>query len=630
MRFPTHLGRQKKSASAGDLAESAFDAALKGGGRGGLVDTVLSESGVRLLRNINVVAAVAISIEIAINVLIHEVVSPAAWMEFALSCTIVWLLRTGNARLGAVLTLWGGAVAAACSGLFVGGMQAPGLVGFPVLAMLTGWLLGTRSAMLFVTVTSVFMATLMFAQTHGWLPALKIRQPETWMMAYIGCAAVGAVFGVAMANGVREQFAKANALRDSLREANDRLEEKVTLRTTELSESVQALRVAKDAAEAASRAKSAFVSNMSHEIRNPLNAITGMAMVLRQSGLDERQRRHLDRLELAAGHLMDLLNAVLDLSKIESGKLPLQQEPVDVGAVVSEVFDMLVDQARDKGIELSIDSGVPVPLVEGDSTRLRQALINYAANAVKFTDSGRIVLRTRWREMPQGKVRVRFEVEDTGPGIAAADLERLFKPFEQIDSSLSRRTGGSGLGLSITRLLAQAMGGDAGAASTPGRGSTFWFEVELPRSWSESRSAHREAKDALSSAYTRTAGPRILIADDIEVNRDIVAAMLAGLSPQYELAKNGYEAIELVHRQPFDLIFTDVQMPGMDGIEATRLIRKHPNGQHVPIVAMTGNAFSEEHERCLAAGANDVILKPIRPAQVMQVALRLLHPAVEP
>lgn len=249
------------------------------------------------------------------------------------------------------------------------------------------------------------------------------------------------------------------------------LEAVVELRTAELRE-------AKAAAEAASAAKSAFLASLSHEVRNPLNAIIGTARLMRQPGLDAQQSRRIDRLETAAGHLLSVLDEVLDLSRIEAGKLVLDEKPLQLERIISEVIAMVEDSARSKGLELCCElDQLPDELI-GDETRLRQALLNYAGNAVKFTTQGRIKLRARVLEQDGCSATLRLEVEDSGPGIEAGDLARLFTAFEQAGASDQRRTG-SGLGLAITRQLARLMGGDAGAQSQPGQGSRFWFTARL-------------------------------------------------------------------------------------------------------------------------------------------------------
>ncbi len=383
---------------------------------------------------------------------------------------------------------------------------------------------------------------------------------------------------------------------------------------------------AKLAAEAANLAKSAFLANMSHEIRTPLNAITGMAHLLKRDGVTPRQAQRLDTIDAAGRHLLEVINAVLDLSKIEAGKFSLEETELSVAAVVDNVASLVYDRAQAKGLRLSVESCDLPPRLMGDATRLQQALLNYAVNAVKFTNQGSVTIRTRVLGSTAAGLLVRFEVEDTGIGVDPCVRQKLFTAFEQADNSTRRQYGGTGLGLAITKKLAALMGGDAGLDSRPGAGSCFWFSACLQRPLPRADDAGTSPRQGPEQRALRAlAGKRILLAEDEPINREITTELLAYVGLVVELAADGQQAVELAQRKPFDLILMDMQMPGLDGLQATEQIRRLPAGRHLPILAMTANAFAEDKARCLAAGMNDFISKPVSPSRLFETLTRWLQ-----
>ena len=381
----------------------------------------------------------------------------------------------------------------------------------------------------------------------------------------------------------------------------------------------------RDSAKAETQAKSQFLANMSHEIRTPLNGILGMVHLLRRDGVTDKQAERLNTINAAADHLLSVINDILDLSKIEAGMLTLEQTDVVVESLLSNVSSILAPRANSKGIKLRIETdSVPRHLI-GDPTRLTQALLNYANNAIKFTKIGAITLRAGVIEEDADTVFVRFEVEDTGVGIAPEVQTRLFSAFEQADTSTTREYGGTGLGLAITKRLSHLMGGEVGLTSTPTVGSTFWFTARLGKS-SESQLQQEGVgvDDAEATLREQYAGKRILLVEDEPINQMVAEELLSATGLVIETADNGLIAVEKAKSNTYDLILMDMQMPQMDGLEATRQIRKLPGLQATPILAMTANAFSEDRAHCLAAGMNDFLSKPVVPERFFETLIRWL------
>ena len=403
------------------------------------------------------------------------------------------------------------------------------------------------------------------------------------------------------------------ASQDEIRQHRELLEERIRQRTAELAEAMQL-------AVNTSQAKSEFLANMSHELRTPMNGLLGMMDLVLDSPLSVDQRDQLETAQRCGHSLLALLNDILDLSKIEAGKMTLERIPFDFCAVVSDTVKAQESRARDKHIELRFSaSPLRAQDVLGDPLRIRQVVANLLSNAIKFTEHGFVEVRVSVTFVPKSsQLRAIIEVQDTGQGIPAQILPRMFEKFTQADTSITRKYGGTGLGLAITRRLVDLFAGDIRVESTVGKGSTFAVDLMFDAAPAVAATPTIETVSALGELGDRA---RLLVVEDNEVNRKVVLAMLRRGHYQIDVAVDGQEAVRMVQqaRPPYQVVLMDVQMPVMDGLEATRALRRDPRFRKLPIVAMTAHAMTGDRELCLKAGMNDYLAKPMQPKQLLAV-----------
>ncbi|MBU0926515.1 MAG: response regulator [Spirochaetes bacterium] len=376
-------------------------------------------------------------------------------------------------------------------------------------------------------------------------------------------------------------------------------------------------------AEAATRAKADFLANMSHEIRTPMNAIIGFSNLVAKTALDQRQGDYVRKIRQSSAHLLGIINDILDFSKIEAGKLGLESTGFALADVLESVSNLIYDKAASKGLSFALgaEPGVP-PYLVGDPLRLGQVLVNYASNAVKFTERGGVSVGVAVESLGETDAVLRFEVRDSGIGLTPEQIGKLFQSFQQADSSTTRKHGGTGLGLAISKRLAELMGGGVGVESEYGKGSVFWFTARL----GIGRGTERAGADASAPDVGSIRGAVVLLAEDNEFNQEIAMELLGDAGLAAVPVGDGREALEALGRRAFDAVLMDMQMPGMDGLEAAREIRKDGRLAGLPIIAMTANVMPADMERCIAAGMNDHVSKPIDPADLFSKLLKWIKP----
>lgn len=423
-------------------------------------------------------------------------------------------------------------------------------------------------------------------------------------------------------HGIINDITERKITEKSLQELNDKLEQRVIDRTHELL-------IAKEQAEAATRAKSEFLANMSHEIRTPMNSVIGMSYLALDTNLDETQRDYVEKIHLSGQHLLALIENILDLSKIESGNMIIEHIDFSLDTILETLQAITANKSSEHAstIQVTIENDVPRALC-GDPLRLSQILLNITNNAIKFSERSSIIVNVSSLPSPTNDCILRFEIIDKGIGMTPDQQQRIFQSFQQADTSTTRKYGGSGLGLTISKKLAQMMGGDIGVNSELGIGSTFWFTAKLskPSNKTSAQAGNTTKSNIVTTTnYALIKDAKILLVEDNIFNQQLAEALLHRVGAVVYIAGNGREAIEKLKTQHIDVILMDLHMPVMDGMEATQHIHLNAETKDIPIIAMTANAWSEVREQCLAVGMNDFVSKPVKPVTLYQALEKWLR-----
>jgi signal transduction histidine kinase/CheY-like chemotaxis protein len=530
--------------------------------------------------------------------------------------TTLILLRLGHLRLAALFYLAGNWAQATYNIAVSGSLQITSTAYYITLPILATWLLGFKEAFWTagVCLGSALILTLM-QKPNTVLPAAPPRLPLLVWANLVQLTLTAAAPLAHIVRTLRETLAQSRSDQEELRRYKHHLEQLVELRTTELV-------VARDQALAASHAKTAFLATMSHELRTPLNAILGFSSLLREHGASEQQRHDLDIINRSGEHLLGLINDVLDVAKVEAGRIKLETMPYDLGSLIEDVENMVGPRALQKGLALHLQRLEEPLVVRIDPSRLRQVLINLLNNAVKFTDHGSVTLRVKVTPADgTGELLLTFEVEDTGEGIAPADQAEIFGAFVQ--GSTANRHEGAGLGLTISRQIADLMGGTLQVESAPGRGSCFRLQIKAQRAQDTEVDREEQLQYVVGIAEGQPEY-RILVVEDQRENRMLLERLLANAGFQVRVAENGAQGVDEFLKWRPHFIWMDLRMPVMDGVEATRRIRACEGGHEVKIAALTASGYPRERSEILAGGMDDYVRKPYRPAEIFECIARHL------
>lgn len=546
---------------------------------------------------------------ITIHNLQHGSSRPVVWamcLTLLLMAGMACLNRAGKGKVAAQIALWGLLV----SFLTIvwhspAGVHSMAMLGLPGLLVVASMVMNSRQFAAFAAVMILASGTIATLEASGILIRRTLETYYGTVFDVVIILSVTAVAAGLLAGNLRRALDASRGDSRRLAEQNQLIEEQHRLVEAQKSEIEKLLRKAEEA----SRLKSEFLANMSHEVRTPMNAVIGMAQLALAEQTDPAQREYLSTIVQSGEGLMVILNDILDLSKIEAGYLEVSAEPFALGGAVESAVELLRVQAEAKGLTFGCTVAPHLPdWLLGDEGRLRQVLINLLGNAVKFTDQGKVWLYVSGEESGRQMWLLRFAVMDEGAGIPHDQLRSVFDPFTQVDGSHRRRQGGAGLGLTISARIAERMGGSISVHSVPGQGSTFVFEVPFARAHSP---LEAPPPIQLTIQLTGGASKRVLVAEDNPVNQLLARKMIEKLGHEVVLAPDGAAAVELASREPFDVILMDVQMPRMDGLEASRRLRECDRSRSVPIVAMTAHAMAGDRETCISAGMTDYLPKPL-------------------